>query len=214
MDRPVPPDAPAVRPGTGRLRLALLLLAGICAAVLFYLLGHELVGFLEKALDLQRLAANRMLGHPAVWLVLFAYMLLLAVPYVPGAELGVVLLAIFGAPIAPFVYGASVGALMLAYAVGRMLPSAHVAALVERLAMVPAGGRVRHRWLQALMTYRCVALAVALNTPGNMVLGGGGGIALAAGVSRLFSVRAFMLTVCLAVAPVPLGVVLVSLLGA
>lgn len=34
---------------------------------------------------------------------------------------------------------------------------------------------------------RYVALAVLLNIPGNVVIGGGGGIAFAAGMTRLFS---------------------------
>jgi len=48
---------------------------------------------------------------------------------------------------------------------------------------------------------------VALNIPGNYVIGGGGGIALIAGVSRVYSIPGFLLTILLAVAPVPLAVV-------
>ena len=53
-----------------------------------------------------------------------------------------------------------------------------------------------------------LALAVALNIPGNYLIGGGGGIALFAGVSRLFSVPGFVITIMLAVAPVPLAVMI------
>jgi hypothetical protein len=45
---------------------------------------------------------------------------------------------------------------------------------------------------------------VLINLPGNMLVGGGGGIALVAGMTRLFSWPAFLLTVAVAVAPVPL----------
>ena len=66
--------------------------------------------------------------------------------------------------------------------------------------------------LPALVRHRYLALAVALNLPGNFLVGGGGGIALVAGVSRLYSVTGFMLTIAIAiaiaVAPVPLTVYL------
>jgi len=58
--------------------------------------------------------------------------------------------------------------------------------------------------LRGLLRYRYVALAVAINTPGNVILGGGGGLALMAGLSRLFSPLPFLLTVLIAVLPVPL----------
>jgi hypothetical protein len=47
-------------------------------------------------------------------------------------------------------------------------------------------------------------LALAFNLPGNTLLGGGGGIALAAGMSGLYRPVAYLATVVLAVAPVPL----------
>ena len=47
-------------------------------------------------------------------------------------------------------------------------------------------------------------LAALINVPGNAVVGGGGGIALTAGFSRLFRPGWTALTVALAVAPVPL----------
>lgn len=45
------------------------------------------------------------------------------------------------------------------------------------------------------------------------MLGGGGGIALAAGASRLISPRAFLLTIAVAVAPVPLCIAALDRLG-
>jgi hypothetical protein len=66
------------------------------------------------------------------------------------------------------------------------------------------------RFLPFLLRHRYLSLAVALNLPGNFIVGGGGGIALFAGISRLFSVPAFILTVALAVSPVPLAVFLLG----
>ena len=64
--------------------------------------------------------------------------------------------------------------------------------------------------LPFLLRHRYVALAVAINLPGNFLIGGGGGIALVAGLSRLFSFGGFLLTIAIAVAPVPL---LIALFG-
>jgi len=64
-------------------------------------------------------------------------------------------------------------------------------------------------WLvRFLVRHRYLAVAIALNTPGNLLFGDGGGIALAAGFSRLFSLSWFALSVAVAVAPVPIVVLL------
>jgi len=51
-----------------------------------------------------------------------------------------------------------------------------------------------------------VLLALLINLPGNSLIGGGGGILLVAGPSRLFSLPALVVTLILATAPVPLAV--------
>ena len=61
-----------------------------------------------------------------------------------------------------------------------------------------------NRAIPFLLRHRHVALALALNTPGNSIIGGGG-IALLAGSTRLFSAAGFLIAVALAVSPVPLA---------
>ena len=121
------------------------------------------------------------------------------------------------------VYLATVFALLAAFAVGRFVPQlaligifnslgmhqtrdmlARIQALnaEERLALLQGAGKK----VQLLVRHRHLAVAVALNLPGNIALGDGGGIALAAGFSRLFSLPAFALTALIAVAPVPLAI--------
>jgi hypothetical protein len=63
-----------------------------------------------------------------------------------------------------------------------------------------------HPALQRLARHRYVALAVLINVPGNAVIGGGGGLAFAAGMSGVFSIPAFLITVAIAVLPVPLAI--------
>jgi len=161
-----------------------------------------------------------------LWAVLSVYVALMAIPFCPGIEVGLALLALFGAQVAPAVYLATVFALMLAFVVGRFVPQAALAAAFDALGVRRAGDLVRKvqaldpeqrfgltqrqagRGLQRLVRHRHAALAVALNLPGNIVFGDGGGIALAAGVSRLYTLPAFAVTVLIAVAPLPVAIMM------
>ncbi|MCK5205042.1 MAG: hypothetical protein KAR15_14265, partial [Desulfobacterales bacterium] len=60
------------------------------------------------------------------------------------------------------------------------------------------------RFRSFLSKYRYLTIAVLFNVPGNYLIGGGGGISLACGISRSISWKWFLLTVILAVSPVPL----------
>ncbi len=64
------------------------------------------------------------------------------------------------------------------------------------------------RIVPMLLKHRYIAIIVALNVPGNAVIGGGGGIALLAGMSGLFTLPRFVSAVALAALPVPLFVML------
>jgi len=155
------------------------------------------------------------------------YIVLLALPFVPGVEIGLILLAMFGASIAPVVYGATVLALFCSFLVGRLLPEASAAPLFDRLRLHRVADGVRRmqslprekrlellvrnapsRIVPFLLRHRYVALIVVLNLPGNTLIGGGGGIGLAAGYSRLFGTGGYLAAVALAVAPVPLTVII------
>ena len=60
-------------------------------------------------------------------------------------------------------------------------------------------------WLKSyLVKYRYLTIAVLINMPGNYILGGGGGISIACGTSRRISWKGFLITIALAVSPVPL----------
>lgn len=179
----------------------------------------------KDALDLQVMPRNEALVHRTIMTATAAFIALLAVPFVPGAEIGLTMLTVFGAPIAPLVYGATVTALTLAYGIGRVLPPAWIAAglraarlaraaqAVEETAALPPETRLARLseggapWMVRLATrWRYVGLLIAINVPGNFLIGGGGGIAMMAGMSGLFNAPLFVLTVMLAVAPVPAAV--------
>jgi hypothetical protein len=204
------------------LRFAILL-----AVLLLATWGAHLV---RDALDLQIRPDNEQQVHRAIMFGLVAYIGLLALPFVPGAEIGIAMLAAFGPPIAPLIYVATVASMMLAYTIGRFLPIGALERLLSSLRMrraaalvaraAPLSGEARlamllegqpKRALGLGLRYRHIALALAVNTPGNSIIGGGGGIMMMAGLSGIFSPLATFLTVALAVSPVPLAVIFLGL---
>ena len=57
-----------------------------------------------------------------------------------------------------------------------------------------------------------LVLAVLFNLPGNALIGGGGGIAMMAGMSRLYSFPAYLLLIAVAILPGPILVMLSKLI--
>lgn len=204
------------------LRLAVLLLVIVAAT----LLAHNV----RDALDLQIRPSNEQMVHRSIMLGAAMYIVLLAFPFVPGAEIGLALLAAFGAAIAPLIYICTVASMVLAYAVGRFVPLALLERLLRALRLRKASDLVARaaplssqdrlalllegqsgRLLGFALRYRYAALALAINTPGNSVIGGGGGIMMMAGMSGVFSPLATTIVVLFAVSPVPIAVVFFGL---
>jgi hypothetical protein len=212
--------APLPTVGTG-----IVLLGGaVCLALA--LGGLDLTDRVAAAFDLPGLA-HEGLRTPVLIAILSIYVVLLACPFVPGAEIGLALLVLFGAHLAALVYLATVAALCLSFCIGRMVPERAATAIYRRLGMERAGetiiayGReprvgeakaclrqqtILSHWLGRVLKFRCLTVAVLINTPGNSVLGGGGGIAFAVGLGRLMPFSQFLIGVALAVAPVPIAV--------
>lgn len=160
-----------------------------------------------------------------VLLATAAYVVMLALPYVPGMEISLALLVILGAPGALLVWVATLVALSLSYGAGRLVPLSALTGLLGWLRLERARALVRavhplppdeklalllrsapSRWVPFLLRHRYLAIAIILNLPGNAVIGGGGGIGTAAGLSGLFRYPAFLLAVGIAAAPIPLAV--------
>jgi len=167
------------------------------------------------------------LAHGMFGVAFAAYVGFSAIPFVPGAEIGLGLLMALGAKGALLVYVGMIAALCIAFCAGRFVPPAWIAGAFGALGLARARDLVltssdltygeRTRFLEThaparlvpfLLRHRHVALGLLLNMPGNVILGGGGGIAFAAGASRLFSPGAFLLTILIAVAPIPLAFLL------
>lgn len=203
--------------GLSALRIVLRLALIFAFAFAIHALMTWLLGFAEGR-------APALMGG-ILALVLLAYAALIAVPFVPGIEIGLALLMLSGPQLALPVYLCTVTGLTLAFLVGRWVPYSalrrvfldlrlrRAAGLVAMLEPLPPTRRLAllRRQLPArlgplMVKYRYVGLAILINTPGNALIGGGGGICLIAGLSRLFHPRAIVLTLAIAVAPVPLAV--------
>lgn len=202
----------------------------IVAAYGLLLLGGHLVGiWLKENFAFDDAGGGQPSRRLTIGIGVLVYVVLLAIPFVPGIEISLALLAAFGRDIAPLIYGATVLALLVSYLVGRLVPITalarlfhhagleRAAELAKTLALLSAKERLElllaaapRRFVPTLVAYRYIAIIVVLNIPGNAVLGGGGGIALLAGLSGLFSVVPFIAAVAVAVVPIPLATYLIA----
>lgn len=189
----------------------------VCLALVFG--GVVLVVSFHPWSDLAAFAARTTVSPWGIGMVLVLYVALLALPFVPGAEIGFALIFVLGARMALPVYVATIVALSIAFLVGRLAsqrwPTSNhggAARASDPLAGLMAARRP-FRLLQPLMRFRWLAVIVLINTPGNTAIGGGGGIAMAVGYSRTFTYPAFLACVALAVAPLPVAVLIAESLG-
>ena len=151
------------------------------------------------------------------------YILLLAIPFLPGIEVGLMLMAMLGHKGIVLVYLCTVLALSLSFLFGRLLPPRHLARALGWFhltraremvdALAPLGPEERLRFLTRsapsrivpfLLRHRYLIIGVLFNVPGNALIGGGGGIGLIAGMSRLFPFPKYLLLICLAITPGPI----------
>jgi len=85
--------------------------------------------------------------------------------------------------------------------------------LIARAATLPADQRVGMLLEEAppnivslVLKRRYIALAIAVNIPGNAVIGGGGGIMMMAGLSGIFAPVPTLIAILIGVSPVPFAV--------
>lgn len=212
-------------PVSGRAQIGVALKLALLVALL---IGASYAGkWLMGQFDPHLTPASEPMIHRMIVTALAVYVLLMMLPFVPGVEIGLGLMVMFGAKIVPVVYLGTVLALTLAFLIGRLVPQRSIAEtfgilrltrtrdLLRRLEPLDSSQRLEFLLQSAstrvtpfLLRHRFIALAVALNMPGNALIGGGGGIGLVAGFSRLFTLPKFALTVALAVSPVPLIILL------
>lgn len=207
-----------------RTLLRLVIIAGFAAAALWGYKSLTAAITQNSSND----ASGLMLGLLIVALV--GYAILLAIPFMPGVEVGIALLVMEGAAIAPFIYLATVLGLLLAFLFGhlmsldwlhRIFHDLHLiraCKLIARIKSETPDDRLNNMtkrlpaWLARIVVdWRYVTIGLLINIPGSIAIGGGGGILMLAGISRLFRPGWMALTIALAVLPVPLGVWLLDI---
>ena len=157
------------------------------------------------------------------WFAVVVYVIWMAMPFVPGIELGLALMVMLGSKGVVLVYFCTLLSLSLSFAMGRLIPLKAFARFLGWLHLRKAQDLVRQlkplnseekldfllgtapsKVVPYLLKHRYLLIAIILNLPGNALIGGGGGIGLIAGMSRLYPFPKFILLVSLAITPLPL----------
>lgn len=205
------------------LRILLVIAAVILLAYLANLLGD----WMRERLKMEITPENESVIFGATIAAIILYALLIALPFVPGVEIGVGLMMMFGTSMAVPVYISTVVGLCLGFVLGRLIPERIICEcfdfiglnltsralkemmrkpVSERMDMLVE--RAPKRFIPFILKNRYIAIAAAFNIPGNSVIGGGGGIAFMAGASRLFGFPMYILAVVIGVSPVPILVLI------
>jgi hypothetical protein len=159
------------------------------------------------------------------WLSVLAYVLLMALPFAPGIELGLALMMVLGPKGVVLVYFCTLLSLSLSFMVGRLIPLETFARflgwlhlqsarnLLIRLGPLDAEQKLNHllntaplKIIPFLLKHRYLMVAFILNLPGNALVGGGGGIGVIAGMSGLYPFFRYLVLIGLAISPLPLFV--------
>ena len=159
----------------------------------------------------------------ALWFAIVFYVLWMALPFVPGIELGLALMVLLGTRGVVLVYLCTLLSLSLSFTIGRLIPLNSFARFMGWLHLYKARDLVLQlepldseekldfllrsapsKVIPFLVKHRYLMIAIALNLPGNALIGGGGGIGLISGMSRLYPFPKYILLVSLAIMPLPL----------
>lgn len=196
----------------------------ILLIVFLVIAGNFATDWFTEKLDFELTPYTEPMVHRTIVLSMIAYTFLLALPFVPGVEIGLTVLMVFGPKIVGLVYVCTLLALSLSFLVGRFIPERTLINFLRGLHLQRAANlltqlegqdpqarlnyileRSPKKFVPFLLKHRYLGIIVAMNLPGNVIIGGGGGIAMMAGLSRLFSPASFVLTIAIAVSPVPLA---------
>ncbi|MDJ0987392.1 MAG: hypothetical protein QNJ26_17765 [Desulfobacterales bacterium] len=212
-------EARPVAAETAKLKLLVKILLLIGCLVLINYGG----GLVVHKLNFQLWPEHEHLIVTMLWLSIGVYILWMAMPFVPGIELGLALMVMLGPPGVVLVYVCTLLSLSLSFAVGRLIPLKAFARFLGWLHLNKARDLVlklepmnpQERFdilLQSapskivpfLLQHRYLMIALILNLPGNALIGGGGGIGLIAGMSKLYTFPRFFLLISVAITPLPL----------
>ncbi len=194
-------------------------IAGVIAVVVFSFIAFNHLLDFAKTLEGGETKIGILLA------VFAAFAVLVSVPFMPSVNMAMALMILRGPDEVWAVYAASVAGLSFAFFYGYLVPHRilHIifadigfhrgTALIDRFAGMNRTERLAHiyeftpnRIRGWLTKWRYLTIAIALNFPGSVVVGGAGGILLVAGMSRLFAPLQLMLTIALVLLPIPVAI--------
>lgn len=172
-------------------------------------------------------AQNTPLIFGLMFVLLLAYAVLISIPFVPGIEIALSLMLIRGPDVVIWVYVATIFGLFISFLAGQYLSYAYLKKVFHDLRLKRACDLIetlqplsRHDRLELiedklprvlrpfLVEGRYAVVAALINIPGNALIGGGGGILLMAGLSRLYTTGWIIVTLMVAVAPIPIAILI------
>ncbi|PLX76480.1 MAG: hypothetical protein C0615_06615 [Desulfuromonas sp.] len=182
-------------------------------------IGHQI--------NFQLFPRHDLMLHTLVMIAISLYILLMATPFMPGIEVGMAVMLVLGHKSALLIYLSTIIALSISYVVGRYFPlkilhkflnwlylnkASELVSQLEPLGQKDRLGLLNDKAPKKiapfLLKHRYLTLAVVLNLPGNALVGGGGGIGLVVGMSRVVPFYKYLLVVVFSVLPVPLCIYL------
>lgn len=201
--------------------------------VLAVIAGLNIFGtWLGHQINFQLFPRHDTMLHNLVMLAVAVYIVLMATPFMPGIEVGLAVMLLLGYKSALLIYLSTIIALCISYAVGRYFPLRIVHKFLRWLFLYKASDLVKQleplnqnerlellnkkaprKIAPFLLKHRYLTIAATLNLPGNALLGGGGGIGLVVGMSRVIPFYKYFLVVIASVLPIPLCVYLKGYAG-
>lgn len=179
--------------------------------------------WLSHLIDFQLFPRHEPMLHAIVLVAVILYIVLMATPFMPGIEIGLALMMLLGNKGAILIYLCTLAALSVSFAIGREIPPRFIELFLNWLHLYKASALVRQleslnqqerleflyektpsRIAPFLLRHRYLAIAVVVNLPGNALIGGGGGIGLVAGMSKIIPFHGYLMVLAIAIAPVPL----------
>lgn len=200
-----------------KLLLKLAVIVGIL--VLLNFSGHWVI----SKVDFQFWPQHEHVVAAMIWLAIGAYILWMALPFVPGIELGLTLMMLLGPKGILLIYCCTLLSMSLSFAIGRLIPLKALARFLEWLHMrrlrdlllqlepLDPGQKIDFllesapaKYIPFLLKHRYLLIAAILNLPGNAIIGGAGGVGVIAGMSGLYSFPKYILLIAIAITPLPL----------
>ena len=182
-------------------------------------------GWLAQQIEFQLYPRHEQALHIVLLGFIGLYILLMALPFMPGIEVGLALMMVLGSKGVVLVFACTLLALSISFAIGRLVSCRTMCsvlswlhfdkarAMVEQVEPMSPQQRLEFLYQRAparvvpfLLDHRYLTIAALLNLPGNALVGGGGGIGLIAGMSRIIPFYCYILVIAVAIAPIPLFV--------